>query len=364
MLCLDNTDLVGRKRSRALVIRTADELVEMARRILLAAGADERNADIVADHLVSSNLHGVDTHGIWHLPLYVDWIKVGFLVPTAWPEIIHETPNSALVTGNWTFGQVAAKYAMEVALAKAEKQDIAVVGTVQAGSIGRLGYYAEMAAARQMISMICAGGYSEEQPASAPFGGRKPVLHTNPIALGFPAGEEPPMIADYATTGVSGGRVWMARERNQTLPPGWIIDKDGNPSTDPNDFFSGGAYLPFGGHKGYALMMAVEFLGRILTGSNAFSEPDRGGPILRHQGATMIVLRSDIFQPFADYARCADEMERRVRSVPPAPGFAEVLVPGDPEKRALVARERDGIPIDDVMWQQLTDVATALGVEI
>jgi len=346
-----------------MIIKTVDELHKIVVKILLAAGADERNANVVAEHLVSANLSGVDTHGVLHLPGYVAAMKAGEIVPTAWPEILNETPTSALITGNWTFGQVAAKYAMEIALAKAEKQNIATVGLVQAHHIGRLGHYAEMAAAKQMISMIWAGGYAEEKPGAVPYGGREAVLHTNPLALGFPAGDESPMIIDYATSAASGVKIVWARERNEPLPPGWIVDKDGNPTTDPNDFFSGGAFLAFGGHKGYALMMAVEFLGRIFTGSDTFAEANRGGVYMRHQGATMIVLRADIFQPFAEYARRVDEMERRVRAIPAAPGFKEVLVPGDPEVRTRAIRQREDIPIPDDVWQSLTELATSLGVK-
>lgn len=346
-----------------MIIKAAKELHGIVVKILLAAGADERNAEVVAEHLVSASLSGVDSHGALHLPGYVAGIEAGEIVPTAWPEVLSETPTSALITGNWTFGQVAAKYAMEIALGKAEKQNIAAVGLVQAHHIGRLGHYAEMAAAKQMISMIWAGGYAEEKPGAVPYGGREAVLHTNPLALGFPAGDESPMIIDYATSAASGVKIVWARERNEPLPPGWIVDKDGNPTTDPNDFFSGGAFLAFGGHKGYALMMAVEFLGRIFTGSDAFAEANRGGVYMRHQGVTMIALRADVFQPFADYARRVDEMERRVRAVPPAPGFKEVLVPGDPEHRTRALRQRDGIPIADDLWRELTDVATSLGLK-
>ncbi len=345
-----------------MIVKTADELYQLTKKILLAAGADERNANIVAEHLVSSNLSGVDTHGIWPLPVYVADIKAGQLVPTAWPEVLRETPTSALVTGHWTFGQVGAKYALEVAMQKAGEQGIAVAGLVQTHHIGRLGYYAELAASKGMISMVCCGGQGVQVPAAVPYGGRARVLHTNPAAMGFPAGDEPPMMFDFATTALSGVKINLAQNRKQQLPPGCIVDKDGNPSTEPNDFFAGGGHLPFGGHKGYALMMAVEFLGRIFSGADAFAEANHGGNIVRHQGVAMIVLRADLFQPFAEYAKHADEMERRVRAVPPAPGFKEVLVPGDPEVRTRTLRQRQGIPIADDIWRSITDVAASLGV--
>ena len=342
--------------------KTPQELRSLVTNIFLAAGATEANARRVAEALVSSHLAGVDPHGVWHLAGYVRDIRDGYLVPTAVPEIVSETPTSALVTGNWTFGFVAAEYAMQLAIEKAREQGVSAVGIVRSGHIGRLGEYTEMAAAQGMVSMVWAGGYSEDQQTTMPYGGRTPILHTNPLSLGFPAGDDVPMIVDFATTGVSGSKVVLARNRGEKVPPGCIVDRDGNPTTDPEEFFNGGGHVPFGGHKGYAIMLAVETLGRILTGSDSYAETERGGVYHRHQGVTMLVIKADIFQPLADFTTRLDDLERRVRAVPPARGFEEVLVPGDLESRSREAR-RDGIPIPDDVWKVLTDLATEVGVQ-
>ena len=343
---------------------TAQELHGMATNILLAAGADERNATRVADGLVLSDLSGVATHGVHQLPGYVSGIRDGYLLPTAWPEIISETPTSAQVSGNWGFGFAAAKYAMEIAIRKAKEQSVAVVGIVQVNHIGRLGEYTEMAASEGMVSFLWAGGYSEEEPTTVPYGGREKLLHTNPLSIGFPAGQEPPMMMDFATTAVAGSKVVLARNRDQKLPPGSIVDRDGRPTTDPADYFDGGSQLPFGGHKGYALMLAAEFLGRVFTGSDRYADAQRGGKYMRHQGIAIVAFKADLFEPMAEFARRADEMERRVRAVPPAPGFREVLVPGDLETRARAAQRREGITISDDIWKELTDLAASMGVSI
>ena len=348
-----------------MITKPADELHALVKRILLAAGADEQNAEEVAEHLVLSNLSGVDTHGIWPIPIYVAAIKDDEIRPAAKPSILQETATSALVTGNWTFGHVAAKYAMELAISKARTQNVAVVGTVQMHHIGRLGHYVEMAAADKMVGMVWAGGYSEDAPASVPYGGSRRVLHTNPISIGLPAGEESTMMFDWATTALSGVKVDNAYHREEQLPPNSIVDKDGVPTTNPADFFDGGGHLPFGGHKGYTLMMTAEFLGRIFTGADSYVDTGRGvGSIMRHQGATMIAIKADLFQSFADFAARADEMERRVRAVPPAPGFDEVLAPGDMEASYREQRRRDGIPIADDIWQSFTEAAASVGVNI
>jgi LDH2 family malate/lactate/ureidoglycolate dehydrogenase len=122
--------------------------------------------------------------------------------------------------------------------------------------------------------------------------------------------------------------------------------------------------MAFGGHKGYAFMLADEFLGRVLSGADGYLEGERGGPLMRHQGVTMIVLRADLFQPMAEFARRADELKRQVNAVPPAVGFDEVLVPGDLEARARAERSSDGIPVLDEVWKSLTDLAAELGVTV
>jgi LDH2 family malate/lactate/ureidoglycolate dehydrogenase len=291
-------------------------------------------------------------------------IKSGELVPDAHPEILKEDATSALISGNWTFGQVAATLAMEKAITKADQKNVSVVGLVQIHHVGRLGEYVETAAAHGMASMIWAGGFSEEAPAAVPYGGREKVLHTNPISIGFPTAEEPPVMFDFATTVTSGVKVVNAQRNNEELPSGWIVDKDGKPTTDPNDFFEGGGHVPFGGHKGYGLMVAAEFLGQLLTASSSYADEKRAGAVLRHHGVTMIVAKGDVFRDAADFAQEADAMARRIRRVPPAPGFQEVLVPGDPESRTRARRRREGIPLADTLWKELVDLADSLGVPV
>jgi LDH2 family malate/lactate/ureidoglycolate dehydrogenase len=346
-----------------MIIRTAEALRQLTCRILSAAGADRSNAEEVARHLVLANLRGVDTHGIWHIPGYVQAIRAGQLAPEQKPAILEESPNTALISGHWTFGQVAARFAMETAIRKASREKVALVGLVQAHHVGRLGHYAEMAAAERMISMVWVGGLSENKPRVMPFGGSRPLLHTNPIALGIPAGEEPPMVADFATSAISGVKVDNAFSRGESLPPGCIVDKEGRPTTHPADFFDGGGHTPFGQHKGWAIMLAAEFLSRILLGSDSFADPQVSDDVLRHQGDTFLVIRADLFQPYSTFARRADEMQQRVRAVPPAPGFEQVRVPGDPEVETQARREREGVPIVEDVWQRVVETAESLGID-
>lgn len=335
------------------MIVTEAELLDITTDALLTGGASEENARIVAAHLVGSNLCGVDTHGVIHLPYYVGDMQKGLLDGTARPELLQRRATSALVTGHWTFGQVAAEHATNVGIELALANDVAVVGLVQTHHIGRLGHFTEMAAAAGLVSQIWAGGYSEEAPVTMPYGGRGRLLHTNPISMGFPAGDEPRVMFDFATTTLSGVKVDNARRRGEQVLAGAIVDRNGQPTTDPADFFDGGGHVPFGGHKGYAIGYAAEFLGRVLTGSAKFADPERAGPVLRSQGVTFIFVRADLFQPLEAYSASADEMERRTRAIPPVEGVAAVLVPGDPEWRTRIQRRRDGIPVEDAIWERI-----------
>jgi len=296
------------------------------------------------------------------LPGYIKRIKEGEINLNGKPAILSETSNTALISGNWSFGHVGAKFATQVAIEKALKNNLALVSLVQAHHIGRLGEYVELAASAGLISMVWAGGFSETEPVAAPFGGRKAALHTNPIAMAFPANGRPSMMFDFATTALSGVKIHQARDRHKSLPAGSIVDRDGNPSTDPMAFFEGGASLPFGGHKGYAFMLAAEYLGRILTASDDFTQQQLGGAIFGHSGTTIITFRANLFQPMEQYSRRSQDLETRIRAVPQAPGFREVLMPGDLEERARRIRERDGIPVPIDTWNSITEVARSLAL--
>ena len=341
------------------------DLHDVVRRVLEGAGASAENATRMADALVSANMRGVDTHGVFHLAGYVEAVQEGKLDAKASPSIVRETANTALVDGNRTFGHVAAKFATDVAVRKAKERDVAVVGMVRSEHIGRLGEYAEMAAAEGVAAIVCGAGYSLlGSKVAAPYGGSKGLLSSNPIAVRFPGGEEPGMVFDYATTAMANSKMNLYKMRNEELPRGAVIDKDGYPTTNPTAVQEGGFLLPFGGHKGFALMMAVEFLGQVLVGSDTVESEGMGTPAMIRQGVTIIAIRADVFRRAEDFTRRADEIVREVRSVPPAPGFEQVMAPGDPESRAQAHRSVEGIPIPDKVWQMIVEAGESVGVAV
>ena len=323
----------------------------------------------VAGSLVDANLVGHDSHGVLRIPQYLEDLRAGLIVADAVPKVIREKPSAALVDGGWTFGQISAAFATEEAIARAKATGLAAVGLVRASHIGRLGEWASRAASQGVVCLVTAGGFGGR--GAAPFGGRAVAFGTNPMALAFPApgpagaaDGDPLVLVDFATSAIAAGKIRFAVAKGEPLPPGSIVDRDGNPTTDPAAFYAGGMLLPFGGHKGYGLAVAIELLGQALTGSDAFAEEGRGGPVYGRSGALFVALSADLFRSFGEYAASAEAFVEKVRSVPPAPGVAEVLLPGDPERRSRETRLREGVPLPDSTWEALMAAGNALGVEV
>ena len=339
-----------------------DRLRQIAADVFKAAGASDSNAQRVANALVDANLAGHDSHGVMHIPRYVEAIDNGAIVPDTNPAIVNETPTTALVSGGWTFGQVGAEFATRIGIEKARNSGIAMIALIEATHIGRLGEYSEIAIAEGMAAIVAAGGFFAEGGQVAPFGGAKRAIGTNPISIGFPGGDTDGMMLDFATSAIAGGKVRLAVSKGTQLPEGVLIDKDGNPTTDPNTWDAGGALLPAAGHKGYALALAIEFLGGVITSAREQDSGGLGGPGFSTSGSLFIVMDTTAFSSGETYRAGADRVVRKMKSVPPAPGFAEVLTPGEPERRSKEERLRDGIPVPDTTWADICQTARDLGL--
>jgi uncharacterized oxidoreductase len=309
-----------------------EELRHIGSLLFAAAGAPQEIAAKVADSLVTSNLRGHDFHGIASVSGYVRRILAGELDPKARPTVLNESPTTALVDGQWAFGQITAEFATDVLVQKALEMRVAAVGVRNCNHIGRLGQYAEQAADSGVIAMVtlCGGGVGT---STTPYGGAARTLGTNPFAFGLPAGTHPPVIVDFATTVVAGGKIAAARDRGEPIPEGRILTKDGQPTTDPNEFAEGGMLLPMGEHKGFGLSMVAEALGGALTGATRFEAEQRSRNCLFVWG-----IEIGAFQPAEEYRMLEDRSIAKVKATPPAPGFDEVLIPGERGRRAQQAR--------------------------
>ncbi len=336
---------------------TAEQLCAMSRHLLEAAGVPAATAVRVSESLVESNLMGHDSHGVIRLPQYLDMLAEGRIAPLAEVEVLRETPTTALLDAHWAFGQVAAARAMTIAIEKARAHHVAVVAMAHSAHIGRLGEYALMAAEQGLVGAVMCN--ASPRGGAAPYGGMARVLGTNPLAYAVPSGGPHPFLMDFATTMCAEGKVRVARARGVPLPPGCILDRDGQPSTNPEDFYAGGVLLPMGGHKGYGLSLLIDLLGGALTGHGCTCLPE----YVDGNGTLMLAIDIEAFRPLAEFEGTAGRLFAAVKASRTAPGVDEILIPGEPEFRTKEKRLREGIPVPESTWQELERAAERLGVQ-
>lgn len=336
--------------------RTARELTDLGLAIFKAAGASEENARGVVASLVDANLAGHDSHGVIRIPSYVADINNGRLRPAATPWITHETASSAIVDGAATFGQLGARLTAQTAARKAGEVGMAGAALFHAHHTGRIGEWAELGASQGLVTMV-AGSGAHGPHQVAPFGGKSAALGTNPISWAVPrANRQPPVLLDFATSAAAQGKLMVARAKREPVPAGWILDAEGQPTTNVEDFYEGGVLLPFAGHKGYALSVIVELLAVGLSGGQVVPPNERGSCLF------VACIAPRAFRPEQDFLESVERIAERLKAIPPAEGFEEILLPGEPEARTRAARSQDGIPLPDATWETIQAVARDLGV--
>lgn len=325
--------------------------------IFKAAGTADDIADTVAASLVLSNECGVDSHGCIRIPEYLDGIQRGRIDPVARPNVVRDGATIR-VEGDHSFGQFAAREMTVAAVEATHKFGLAAATLSGVQHIGRLGEFVELAAANDCIAFLaCNGG----PPGGmvAPFGGSRRALATNPIAFALPAGRRPMIVADFSTSVAAEGKIRVYRHAGRQLPDGWVIDSEGNPTTQPGDLYAGGAILPAGGHKGFALGLLVEILGGVLAGEGCASIGDDPG-----NGAVMLTMDISRFSPRDVFGAKVDQVIDALEAIPPAPGYESVVVPGMPEAHARTSRARDGIPFPAETWRSIIEAARAVGLDV
>jgi LDH2 family malate/lactate/ureidoglycolate dehydrogenase len=339
-------------------VRSAQELTELGLNIFRAATASEENARGVVGSLIAANLAGHDSHGVIRIPSYVEDIQKGRLLPDGEPFITHETASTAIVDGASTFGQLGAGLAAQTAARKAREAGLAGAAAFRCHHTGRIGEWAELGASHGMITMVAASGAHGPHQV-APFGGKSAALGTNPIAWGVPRrGGQAPILLDFATSGAAQGKLMVARAKRDPVPAGWILDSEGRATTDVEDFYQGGVLLPFAGHKGYALSVIVELLAVGLSGGEIVPRTARGSCLF------VACIDPAAFRPDRGFEETVENVAGRLKSVPPAEDFQEVLLPGEPEARARAQRSEQGIPLPDATWEAILAVARDLGVAV
>jgi uncharacterized oxidoreductase len=354
-----------------LCVFEPEPLEAFCRGVFEALGADADVAAEVARHLVGANLAGHDSHGAIRVIQYVNQADAGEIAPSARPEVVRDTGAVFIVDAHRGFGHFATAFAMDAAVERARRHGVSA-GAVRHGThIGRLGQYTERAAEQGFASMVSVGVAGPRVGSVVPFGGAERFLGTNPWSIGVPAGEQPAMIFDAATSAVAEGKVRVARAKGAKVPAGAIIDAQGRPSTDPADLYNGGALLPVGGwagHKGYGLSVASALLGSLAmvddpepTLAGAASAPAGDG---RSGGVFLLALDPARFGDAIRYRAMVDQVLVGLKQVRPNDGVAEVMVPGEPERRSRELRLRDGIAIAEQTQAELAAIAERFRIRL
>jgi uncharacterized oxidoreductase len=331
-------------------------------RILASAGVPEYEAQIVARSLVQSNLLGHDSHGVIRIPQYVNNVRTGLTTAGAAIRTVQEAPAMAVLDGGWGFGQVVARHAAELAIAKARQHTVGVVTAYHCNHVGRLGEYVEIAAQAGMLALATVNNHGQGR-LLAPFGAKSGRLSPNPIAFGAPRPGDVPFLMDLTPSVVPEGKVRVKRNRGEPLPPGWVQDAEGRPTTDANALYAGGSLLPLGGpvgHKGFALALMVEILSGALGGAGVSRpNPERGG-----NGLFYAAINPDSFLPRKQFLGEMTVLAEHVKSSPPIDGAGEVLLPGEPEFRTRATRLREGIDVEVETVRQIIEIGREVGVDV
>ncbi|MFO0944522.1 MAG: Ldh family oxidoreductase [Planctomycetota bacterium] len=339
---------------------SAEKLQDFTNKILLGMGARSEDATVVAEHLVQANLAGHDSHGVIRLPQYAQHAREGRLQPHQTVEIEQETTVTARVNGNWTWGQVSATKAIDLAIEKAKAHGLAAVTARQCYHVGRVGVYPLRAAEQGLIAKVWCNGHGVVRVA--PWGGTEPRLATNPIAVAIPT-DAKPILVDITTSVVAEGKVRLAKNQGNTVPDGWLLDRNGQPTNQPGDLYEGGSLLPFGGpvgHKGYALSLIVDLLGGLLSGAGCGAMA--GVPV--GNGLFIEVVDPQAFMRKQEYNQRMRQYINYLKSSKPLQGVAEILLPGEPEFRTEEKRRADGLELDDETWRQVCEVANSVNAPI
>ncbi len=355
-------------------IFTYQQLYTFTYAVFTKMGCSDVDATTATKTLLSADIRGIDSHGVARLGGYVRLWEAKRINANPSIKIVHETPSTAVVDGDAGLGLVVAPFAMQVAIDKAKNVGTGWVSVKNSNHFGIAGYHAMMALEHDMIGIAM----TNASALVAPTFSIEKMLGTNPIAVAIPAGEQPPFVADFATTTAANGKLEILQRKNADTPLGWVQDKEGNSSTDANALKKQGALLPLGSdrehgsHKGYALGSIVDIFSAVLSGASygpwappfpayiAMPENMPGQGLGHFFGA----MRIDAFRPAEDFKANMDNWITRFKSAKPAEGYERVLIPGDPEREMEAIRMKEGIPVVPSVVADLKEVGDRFGITL
>lgn len=350
---------------------TYKELEALCRSIFEKMGCPEAHAQVITDVLLAAELHGLSSHGMLRVKDIYELWRAGRINVKPTPRVVYETPSTATVDGDGAIGIVAAHFAMNVAIEKSRQAGTGWVAVRNSNHFGIAGYYAEMALKHDTVGIAM----TNANPLVAPTFSVSRLLGTNPLAVAIPAASQPPFVADFATTPIARGKLAIMGKKGEKAPLGYVQDKTGAPSTDPDILMQGGAIVPLGGdyehgsHKGYCMGALIDIFSAVFSGANfgPFVPPQVAYlPLLDESvgeglGHFFGAMRVDAFRPADEFKASMDRWIETFRAAKPAEGHDRVYVPGDIEREKSERIMRDGIKLVDSIDADLQAIARELG---
>lgn len=342
------------------MVFSKEELKNFIIDVFCRIGVPEADSHKVSDNLLKAELWGISTHGISRLPRYLMRIKNNTINPTPKIAVKKPWPGLLVVDGDNGLGAVVMSRAIEEAMQVAAQFGICAVGVKNSNHFGAAGFYCDIAAKQNYISI----GLTNSLAALAPWGGKKPYLGTNPIAFGFPRKDKNPIIIDLATSIVARGKIISAEKKGITIPEGWAMDEKGRPTTDPKEALLG-MILPMAGPKGYALSMAVDLFSGVLTNAAfgtevaAYTNGQKA-----NVGHLFILIKADAFLSLESYYARVEMFCQGMKSVDKAEGVNEIYLPGEREQLLEKKLTQNGIRLSKELIRELEIIATEYNMSL
>lgn len=352
-----------------------DELKDFMRIAFLRLGVSEKDAEICAEILITSDLRGIESHGVGRLRMYVDRIHQGLIEPAAKAEIVRESPTTAVIDGHHGIGMVIGHYSMSLAIQKAKEFGMGSVAVRNSTHFGIDGYYPLMAVEAGQIGM----SFTNARPSVSPTFSVQPVLGTNPIAFGAPTDEEFPFLFDAATSITQRGKIEVLNREEKPIKEGWVVNNSGELVSDPDQVLSGlvtgkAALLPLGGlgedlggHKGYGLSSIVEiFSASLQSGAflSALSGLDENGKPTRFRvGHFFMAINIEDFVELTTFRKNIGDLLRELRSSRKAPGQEKIFTAGEKEYLSTQVVRKQGVPVNENLKKDLLHVKELLKID-
>jgi uncharacterized oxidoreductase len=338
----------------------SESLTRFAMSLFGAAGVPEDEAELVSISLVGSNLRGHDSHGVVRIPGYLPLLETGELVAGAELVVHSETAAMLCADAGFGFGMVQMTRLIERLDEKVDELGVACGTLVRCGHVGRVGEWAELVASRGRAGLVTVNDNGVLK-CVAPPGGTEPTLSTNPIAIGVPTGDQP-MVLDISTSVVANGKVLVQQIAGESCPEGWLLDSEGQPTTDPEVRFSDprGTILPMGGYKGFGLSLLLDILVGGLSGGSC---PPAAADAPGTNNVLLVVWDPERFAGAGHFLGEADRVIEFVRGVQRMPDVESIRLAGDRSRETMRLRLAEGVPLDRGTWASLCETAEGLGVE-